>query len=80
MDLPNPGTEPGTPALQVDSLPAELPGKVQYQNSVHKETQMCIEQTFGLYGSRRGWDDLREQHPNMYIINGETERQSRLDA
>ena len=26
-DLPNPGVKPGSPALQVDSLPAELPGK-----------------------------------------------------
>ena len=26
-DLPNPGTEPRSPALQVDSLPSELPGK-----------------------------------------------------
>ena len=26
-DLPNPGIEPGSPILQVDSLPAELPGK-----------------------------------------------------
>ena len=26
-DLPNPGIEPGSPALQVDSLPAELQGK-----------------------------------------------------
>ena len=26
-DLPNPGTEPGSPTLQVDSLPAELSGK-----------------------------------------------------
>ena len=26
-DLPNPGVEPRSPALQVDSLPAELPGK-----------------------------------------------------
>ena len=26
-DLPNPGTEPGSPELQVDSLPAELPEK-----------------------------------------------------
>ena len=25
-DLPDPGIEPGSPALQVDSLPAELPG------------------------------------------------------
>ena len=26
-DLPDPGIEPGSPTLQVDSLPAELPGK-----------------------------------------------------
>ena len=44
-----------------------------------KERHRCIEQTFGLYG-RRGWDDLREQHWNIYIIKCETDRQSRLDA
>ena len=26
-DLPNPGTEPGSPALQADSLLSEPPGK-----------------------------------------------------
>ena len=26
-DLSNPGTEPGSPALQADSLPSEPPGK-----------------------------------------------------
>ena len=26
-DLPNPGIEPGSPTLQADSLPSELPGK-----------------------------------------------------
>ena len=26
-DLPDPGTEPGSPALQADSLPSEPPGK-----------------------------------------------------
>ena len=25
MDLPNPGIEPGSPTLQADSLPVELP-------------------------------------------------------
>ena len=25
-DLPNPGIEPGSPALQADCLPSELPG------------------------------------------------------
>ena len=29
-DLPNPGIEPGSPALQADSLPTELPGKPHY--------------------------------------------------
>ena len=27
VDLPDPGIEPGSPALQVDSLPTELSGK-----------------------------------------------------
>ena len=33
--IPNPGVEPGSPALQVDSLPAELPGKFQYLLSAY---------------------------------------------
>ena len=45
-----------------------------------KKRHRCIEQTFGLYGRRRVWDDLREQHWNMYIIKCETDRQPRLDA
>ena len=28
-DLPNPGSEPGSPALQADSLPSEPPGEAQ---------------------------------------------------
>ena len=28
-DLPNPGIEPGSPVLQADSLPSELPGKTK---------------------------------------------------
>ena len=31
-------------------------------------------------GKRRGWDDLREWHWNMYIIICETDCQSRFDA
>ena len=45
-----------------------------------KKRHRCIEQTFGLYGRRRGWDDLRERHGNMYIIKCETGHQPRLDA
>ena len=29
-DIPDPGTEPGFPALQADALPSEPPGKPQY--------------------------------------------------
>ena len=35
----------------------------------------CIEQSFGLCGRGRGWDDLGEWHWNMYIIICETNRQ-----
>ena len=45
-----------------------------------QKRQRCKKQTFGLCGRRRGWDDLREQHQNMYIMKCETDRQSRLDA
>ena len=38
-----------------------------------KKRHKCIEETFGLYGRRRGWEDL-------YIIQCETDRQSRLDT
>ena len=31
-DLPDPGIEPGSPALQVDSLPSEPPGKLHLNN------------------------------------------------
>ena len=40
----------------------------------------CIEQSFEICGRRRGWDDLREQHWNMYIIICKIDRQSRFDA
>ena len=29
-DLPNPGIEPGSPALRADALPSEPPGKTRY--------------------------------------------------
>ena len=42
-DLPNPGIEPGSPALQADSLPSELPGKpskvVLIINDMHSRPQ-----------------------------------------
>ena len=39
----------------------------------------CTEQSFGLCGRGRGWDDLGEWQLNMYIIY-EMSRQSRFDA
>ena len=45
-----------------------------------KKRHRCTEQTFGLFGRRQGWDDLREQHWNKYTIKGETDHQPRLDA
>ena len=38
-DLSRPGIEPGSPALQADSLPSELPGKPIYR---HVKICMCI--------------------------------------
>ena len=32
-DLPNPGIEPGSPALQADALPSKPPGKPTLDNS-----------------------------------------------
>ena len=40
----------------------------------------CKEQTFGLCGRRWGWDDLREQHWNVYIIMCETDDLSTFDS
>ena len=37
-DLPNPEIEPGSPALQAASLPAELPGKPEF---VYTHLQIC---------------------------------------
>ena len=40
----------------------------------------CTEQSFGLCGRGRGWDDLGEWHWNMYNIIYEMSRQSRFNA
>ena len=40
----------------------------------------CIEQSYGLCGRERGWEDLREWHWNMHNIMYETSHQSRFDA
>ena len=50
------------------------------QYAKQKKRHRCTEQTFGLCGRRRGWDDLREQHQNMNTNKCETDHQPRLDA
>ena len=42
--LPDPGTEPTSPALQADSLPFELPGDV-YPHPNHYEEPGALQQT-----------------------------------
>ena len=58
-DLPNPGMEPGSPALQADFLPTELPGKPKCENL--GDTKSSIKQHFpnshlwcykSMYGTR----------------------------
>ena len=40
----------------------------------------CKEETFGFSGRRRGWDDLREEHWNVYITTCKIDDQCKLDA
>ena len=44
-DLPNPATEPGSPALQTDSLPPEPPGKPNNYIFTKQQEQKHTEQT-----------------------------------
>ena len=44
-DLPDPGIEPGSPALQADALPSEPPGKPNYARNGSlniKEVLICL--------------------------------------
>ena len=40
-DLPDPGIEPRSPALQVDSLPSELPGKPRFSKKSSNMSDTC---------------------------------------
>ena len=40
----------------------------------------CKEQTFGLCRRRQGWDDLSEQHCNVYITMCKIDNQCKFDA
>ena len=55
-DLPDPGIELGSPALQVDSLPTELPGKPSKGLSVQFSSvaQLCLTLCDPMNGSTPG--------------------------
>ena len=48
--------------------------------SPQQKRHRCIKQSFGLCWRGRGWDDLGEQHWNMYNIICERNRHSRFNA
>ena len=60
--------------------PKDPSRKSSFHILVFQKRHWCIEQSFGLCGRGRGWDDLGEWHWNMYNIMYETSRQSRFDA
>ena len=45
-----------------------------------QKRHICIEQSFGLCGRGRGWNDFGELHGNMYNIIYKTNCQSRFDT
>jgi len=49
-DLPNPGTKPGSPTLQADSLPSEPPGKTQRKRQKSRDV-------VGGWGGKSGEQD-----------------------
>ena len=55
-------------------------GSSQPRYTRQQKRHWCIEQSFGLCGRGRGWDDLGEWHWNMCNIIYETSCQSRFDA
>ena len=56
--LPDPGIEPGSPALQADSLPAELPGKPHYKRTSKYNTR---ERHSGSFTYKVLWTKTREE-------------------
>ena len=49
MDLPDPGIEPGSPALQADSLPTELSGKPElYELLIYLEINPLLVVSFAI--------------------------------
>ena len=55
-DLPDLGTEPGSSALQVDSLPSEPPGKMKQTN---KQTNKQTDSFYDSFSRDSSFSDLR---------------------
>ena len=77
-DLPNPGIEPRSPTLQVDSLPAEPPGKPKKTGVGSLSLLQLIfptqESNWGLLYYRKILYQLRYQgRPKLVVTSGERE-------
>ena len=57
--LPDPGIKPGSPALQVDSLPAELPEEMGYSKSRACSGKSTINNPLWLPGGERNGNPLQ---------------------
>ena len=78
-DLPDPGTEPGSPALQADALPSEPPGKLHtcifanYNTSLHIPLLQSWEEKYLSYNLSVERYNLQYRTPshsfrNLYIL------------
>ena len=66
MDLLDPGIEPGSPALQADSLPAELPGKLPSAESLGpKEGSLALGIAVLVMGRMEGGQSVVSCNPNF---------------
>ena len=79
-DLLNPGIKPGSPALQVDSLPSEPPGKPQINECVNPNgiTGQCCLGKAGLNLSQSGLPSSSPHHHNHMLL-GDTLKSTRMD-
>ena len=77
-DLPNPGIEPRSPALQVDSLPAEPPGNLKHDTkelTCETQADLQIEQTCGCpVGRGEGQGGLRVRDQQMQTLQKDKQR------
>ena len=51
-DLPNPGIEPGSPALEADTLTSEPPGKTNVTSLTHKKDEIPFVKMWSVIHSR----------------------------